>query len=124
MRIRIGDIAVALIIAAAGVSLLAGFVPRGDAPELAIVTQDNIELARFELGALGAEQRVEIDAPYHLVIQAEEGQIRFIEADCPDQVCVHTGWLVRPGQVAACVPSGVLIRLEGENRDDLDVILR
>lgn len=43
----------------------------------------------------------------------ENGKIRFHESNCPDQVCVNTGFIHRSGEIAACVPAGVLVRVVG-----------
>lgn len=48
-----------------------------------------------------------------VTLQVEDGRIRFVESGCPDKVCVHTGWLSRGGQTAACLPAGVILRVEG-----------
>ena len=50
----------------------------------------------------------------HYVVAYENGSVRIDEADCPDQVCVRTGWLQRDGQISACVPGHVLLRVEGQ----------
>lgn len=50
------------------------------------------------------------------VIVAERGQIRFSESDCPDKICVKTGWLNKPGDKSVCMPSKVVITIIGENK--------
>lgn len=54
-------------------------------------------------------------------IRVEKGRIRFIDANCPDLVCVNTGWLSQPGDIAVCVPYRVSIRIEGKE-DEIDQI--
>lgn len=41
-----------------------------------------------------------------------DGSIAFVHSDCPDQVCVHSGKLSREGDMAACLPNGLLIELK------------
>ncbi len=48
------------------------------------------------------------------VVEAEPGRIRVREANCPDQVCVHTGWLSHGRQPIVCLPAKLVIRLETE----------
>ena len=58
---------------------------------------------------------------FELFIQ--DGQIKFQESNCPDQVCVATGFINRSGEIAACVPAGVLVRIVGGyESDDPDFI--
>ncbi len=54
-----------------------------------------------------------------VTLRVEDGRVRFTHSDCPDKVCVHTGWLSRAGQTAACLPAGVLVRVEGEDTVDI-----
>ncbi len=55
----------------------------------------------------------------HFKLLLKDGRIRFLESDCPDRVCVNTGFISAGGQVAACVPAGVLVRITGA-ADDSD----
>ena len=54
----------------------------------AIVTQDGEEIARVKLANLPEPLRIAYDGAYPGIILAENGQIRFLEAECPDHVCV------------------------------------
>lgn len=48
-----------------------------------------------------------------LVVEIADGRVRIAHSDCPDQVCVHSGWLSHDGQAAACVPAGVCVQVIG-----------
>lgn len=50
---------------------------------------------------------------------APEGA-QVLRADCPDQVCVHTGPLTRTGEAAVCLPARVVLRLEGGTETAVD----
>ncbi len=65
--------------------------------------------------SLEENRRIEITGNNHieLVVQIADGRVRVEHSDCPDQVCVHSGWLSRSGQAAACVPADVCVRLIG-----------
>lgn len=56
---------------------------------------------------------------YTAQIEVERGRIRYRIADCPDQVCVHSGWLSRPGEVATCLPARSYIVIQG-NAPEVD----
>lgn len=45
------------------------------------------------------------------VIEVERGRIRVSDADCPDKVCVGTGWLSGGDMPIVCLPHGLVIRL-------------
>ena len=53
-----------------------------------------------------------------VTILLEPGQVSIIKSSCPDQVCVNTGVLTRPGQSAVCLPARVAVRITGETRSD------
>ena len=53
-------------------------------------------------------------------IEVRDGRARFSENDCPDSVCVNTGWLSSQGEYAVCVPKCLLLKLEGAAADEVD----
>ena len=125
MRLKVGDLVIAAGVACTALALLFTLSPRQSGGDIvAVITQNNAELYRIELSTLNAPETLAIDDAYHLTIEAERGRIRVEKSDCPDQVCVETGWISLPGQVSACVPAGVVIRIEGSAASDLDVILK
>ena len=68
-----------------------------------------------------------ISGGYTYILQFDNGRVRVLEADCPDRVCVVTGWLSRPGQTAACVPGRLMVRIvadpgEGGVTPGVDVV--
>lgn len=74
----------------------------------------------------GGEESLELNG-YHFRLEWGEGQIRFAEADCPDQVCVRSGWLgTTRGRVAACLPAGLVLKLSDSpsGTDDVDLVIR
>ena len=55
------------------------------------------------------------------VILAEPGRVRVESADCPDQVCVHAGWLADSTAPIVCLPHRLVIELAGETSLDAEV---
>ena len=47
------------------------------------------------------------------VIVINNGQVHFKQSPCPNQYCVHQGWLSHAGQVAICLPNQVSLQLMG-----------
>lgn len=118
-----GDFVVAgAILLLAGAILLAGGLPGPQTARFARIAQANA-VYTVDLAALTTAREYEIDGNgVHLVIEAERGRVRVKSSTCPDQICVRTGWLTRPGRAAACVPARVSVELAGEA--ETDVILR
>lgn len=66
-----------------------------------------------------ADMTITPDTDPKVVIKIKDGAVWFEDADCRDKLCVKSGKLTRPGDTAACLPAGVVIRLEGsEKRHD------
>ena len=57
-----------------------------------------------------------------VVIEAADGRIRFYSSGCPDQICVHSGWLSREGQSAACIPAGIALKITDGSGGDGDMM--
>lgn len=53
-------------------------------------------------------------------IEMRNNQIHFIEANCPDQVCVHTGWIQDAGTIAVCLPNRVSIEITRDETMTVD----
>ncbi len=44
-------------------------------------------------------------------LEINNGRIRFKHSPCPNQICVHAGWLQHGGEFAACLPNHVAIEI-------------
>lgn len=49
-------------------------------------------------------------------LRVADDQIRFIDSPCQGRYCIHSGWLSSSGQVAACLPNGVVVEILGGER--------
>lgn len=52
----------------------------------------------------------------------ETGAVHMTAASCPDQVCVHTGPISKPGQTIVCLPNRVVVEITGETEGQIDDI--
>lgn len=50
-------------------------------------------------------------------LEIRDGRVRFVDSPCVGRICVHAGWLSRSGQVAACLPNGIVIEVAGGERE-------
>ncbi|MDR1508432.1 MAG: NusG domain II-containing protein [Synergistaceae bacterium] len=53
-------------------------------------------------------------------IAVRGGMIGFVRSDCPDKICVHSGFLSIPGQSAVCLPNRVVVRVASGEEDEID----
>jgi hypothetical protein len=58
-----------------------------------------------------------------VAIQLRSGSARVVSSPCPDQLCVHQGSVSRAGAAVVCVPSGVTLRIGGDD-GALDAVVR
>jgi len=46
-------------------------------------------------------------------VEIRDGRVRVVDAECPNRICVHTGWRSKHGEVIVCVPNRTIIRILG-----------
>jgi len=75
----------------------------------------------------GEEKSFSIPQDENVILHIyQDGSIAFIESDCPDKVCIHTGKLRTAGQFAACLPNGIVVKIVPEKergKDDADIVI-
>lgn len=64
--------------------------------------------------ATSEEIRVADSDGHYNVVEIAGGRVRVREADCPNQICVKSGWLSKPGQIAFCAPNKVKVVIKGK----------
>ncbi len=57
-------------------------------------------------------------------IEVLDGKIRFLSSDCKDKICVKTGFIERPNEVAVCLPKKLVLKITEKGSDEIDVVLR
>lgn len=67
----------------------------------------------FSTELLTGEERVFSlkEAPNVVFRLYEDGAICFLSSDCPDKICVKTGRIHEVGQMAACLPNGLVLKI-------------
>lgn len=123
LNLKYGDFLVILAIILIAVLFVVSFYEGNTDEKIAIVSQNGIVLDRIELNKISDRYEINYFGEYPGTIEINNGRIRFLHADCPDQICVNTGWIDRPGQIAVCLPAGVIIKIEGV-QTDVDIIVR
>jgi hypothetical protein len=49
----------------------------------------------------------------HVLFTVQNGRIAVTQSDCRDKTCVRTGFINIPGQITACLPHGLVVRITG-----------
>jgi hypothetical protein len=117
-RYKKGDLILILIGLATALPLLLGFYlnnkPVSSKPSdqhRAVITRNGNKIAELDLNSVKEPQYFSLDDGIHVTIVAENGTIRFLEAGCPDKICVKTGILTNPGDQAICMPSKTIVKI-------------
>ena len=112
--LRIGDVVI-LAVAAAIVGAAYGAFWSERAPgQIVVITVDGDPFEERLLSQPGAVAVEGLIGTSRLLI--EDGRVRFVDSPCHGRYCVHAGWLSQSGQVAACLPNGVVVEVEGGER--------
>jgi len=116
-----GDIILlAVILAAAlGFSLLYNLQDskNGSNMRTAVIKHEDEIIETINLDQVDQPERITVSGNYDVVLLVEKGRIRFEKSNCPDQICVNTGWLTNNGDVAVCLPNRTMIKIEGVNQE-------
>ncbi len=82
--------------------------------KIANVYQDGVCIRSIDLSAVTEAYSFTVtDGKGHEnLIEVAPGQIRVAEANCPDHVCVHTGWISDGLRPIVCLPARLSIQLE------------
>lgn len=116
--------AIATLICVLVVGVYSGWRYVSAEPEPVVGQYARVMVSGREVAYLPLTKAQEYEVPLttgHLVVRIEEGSARVVEADCPDQLCIHTGRVHRPGQAVVCVPNRVSIEVVREDNTEQDV---
>ena len=115
----IGDWLVILLSSFATIAMFQLFWSFAPASQLKI-RQGNTVIGIYDLNQ---SRELRIKGPIgESIIVISNGQARFKQSPCPNQYCVHQGWLSHAGQVAICLPNQISLQLLGakSNYDSLN----
>ncbi len=92
----------------------------GENGNYAEIISDNTIIKRVDLSEEG---EFVLEGYKGVVFSVKEGAIAFISSDCPDKICVRTGYIKNRGQSAVCLPNRLTVRIVGGD-EDIDVYVR
>jgi len=79
--------------------------------QVLVYTGDKLAFA----GPLQQDRRLEFEGPLGTTqVDISGGQVRVIASPCPRKICIGMGEVHRSGDLLACVPNRVVVRIEGE----------
>lgn len=113
---------VLIFLALCGITL--GPLAVSDEHQIAEIRVDGKLIRTVELRQ-GYTERIRIGGNQHYNdIEITDKRIRIIDADCPDQVCVKTGWISMSSQEIVCLPWRLVIKIVPTKSQNIDGIAR
>lgn len=49
----------------------------------------------------------------NIVIEIKSNRVRVKKSDCPEKICVLTGWISKPNQIIVCIPNKLIVKIIG-----------
>ena len=62
------------------------------------------------------------DDDYDNILEIKDGYATMIEANCPDQICVHQKSISKEGESIVCLPHQVIVTIKGNESSSLDSV--
>ena len=114
----IRDIVLVVAVLSVAVVVLVVTGSHGKEGSYVSVMVQNTEIARYSL---------DVDGIYAInggtnTIEIKDGRVRMLEAECPNHLCVHQGWVRFEGQSIVCLPNKVTVSVCGTG-ESLDFVL-
>jgi heptaprenyl diphosphate synthase len=110
-RWKIGDAVVCIALAAATGWSFAGGANHDQAATAALVQVDGHPVRTI---SLLEDRRITVKGTLgYVTIETHGGMVRVVDADCPNRICVRTGWRRNVGDAIVCVPNKLVIRILG-----------
>lgn len=86
-------------------------MPRGNTAEISV---DGEIVMRLDLSRAKNETISLENYEKNIVLEVKDGAIRFVSSDCPDKICVNTGFIKNEIQTAVCLPNRTAIVILSE----------
>lgn len=123
MLTRADKFLIAVLVIAALCGIIPSLLSVGYSEQFAEIWVDG-KLIRTAPLRQGYFEKIHIGGKEHYnEVEIADGKIRISDADCPDQICVKTGWVSLPSQEIVCLPWHVVIKLVAKSQN-IDGIAR
>ena len=86
-----------------------------EAGGMAVITVDGEEMLRVSLSEPHTYIRQDQSGEVLNTVVVRDGRVCVESANCPDQICVRTGWIEYDGQMIVCLPHKLIVTVRGGN---------
>lgn len=115
---KIAAVVIAIIVTASSIGVLAYMSLSRSSHHIAEIKQDGKVIRTIDLDQVEGSEEISIayGDGYNL-IRVEHGRIRVVDSDCPDELCVKTGWITESGQSIICLPHKLIVNIQGGSKE-------
>ena len=106
------DIVLILAVLAIGAAILLLTHNNREQGAYVVVMVQNKEIARYSMTNNGVYDIYDNNGNTNK-IEISDGRVRMLEADCPNHLCMHQGWIRFEGQSIVCLPNKVTVIVRG-----------
>lgn len=77
----------------------------------AVVSISGVDVCTVDLSKDAEPYDIDLGALFGVgvVLEVKDHEVHFKSSTCPDQICVHAGWLWRDMDIAVCMPNQVSV---------------
>ncbi|MBS6848157.1 MAG: NusG domain II-containing protein [Oscillospiraceae bacterium] len=111
--IRKRDAAIIIMILLTGIICFAGYKLFSPSGRTAVITINGKTAEKLSLTESGGRD-ITLKEAEGIVIEINNGRIRVKSADCPDKICVNTGYISKVGERIVCLPKKLIIEIKAE----------
>lgn len=118
-----GDYIIFLVVAVLIVAFGIQIIFQQSEHKQCVILKDNIVAQKIPLDGT-VHRQILIEGAFENKIEIDGTRVRVHSSNCPNQFCVHTGWISQPYQSIACLPNHVLVRIESNKPSEIDAVTK
>lgn len=119
-RLTVADIILMIVIAGATVASLAALRFTATDGSTVLVQRDGTTQYKLDLSE---PRTVNIEgAVGRVTVEIRDRSVAVTQADCPNHICMRTGWRSHAGEIIVCAPNKVLVRILGPRSGEIRAV--
>ena len=108
-KVLIGCTIALVIIIGVVLVVWTALMPEGD---VIVIHKGDKQIQEIDLGDVEKPYTVDLGTN---VLYVEKDGVTMKSAKCPDQICVHTGKIVKSGEAIICAPNKIIVEFLGKD---------
>jgi hypothetical protein len=116
-RLTVADLVLMTLLAGATVASVAAVTFTATEGSTVLIQREGTTLFKLDLHE---PKTVNVEGSVGMVtVEVRDGSVAVTHADCPNHICVRTGWRSHAGAIIVCAPNRVLVRIIGRQTGEI-----